>query len=176
MDDRNDATGAVSPRPSRRRGLVLGGLARQRVDRLAFQLDLPVSLGQATQVLVVSIFVITAAAQIAVSTAILLVLVAILLAGVVSMLALAFGLGGQAVARELSAGRHARNAFANGDEISVADVRGRVVGVESMATVLDLPGGDQVRIPNRYLVETVVTVHRAEQPPAAEAETETLPS
>lgn len=146
-------------------GLVLGGVARQRVDRLTFQLDLPVSLGQATQVLIVAIFVITAAAQIAVSTAILLVLVAIVLAGIVGLVAIAFGLGGQGVARELSAGRHARNAFASGDEISVADVRGTVVAVETMATVLDLGDGDQVRVPNRYLVESLVTVHqRAEAP------------
>jgi small-conductance mechanosensitive channel len=140
-------------------GLVLGGIARQRVDRLAFQLDLPVSLGQVAQVLVVSIFAITAAAQIAVSTAILLLLVAILLAGVVAMLAIAFGLGGQGVARELSGGRHARSTFKVGQEISVEGVRGRVVAVESMATVLETGDLERIRVPNRYLVESFVTVY-----------------
>jgi small-conductance mechanosensitive channel len=140
-------------------GLVLGGIARQRVERLTFQLDLPVSLGQVSQVLVVSIFAITAAAQIAVSTAILLVLVAIVLAGAVSMLAIAFGLGGQGVARELSAGRHARGVFSVGEEISVAGVRGTVVAVETMATVLATGEGEQVRVPNRLLVESLVTLH-----------------
>lgn len=140
-------------------GLVLGGMARLRVDRLTFQLDLPVSLGQVAQILIVAIFAITAAAQIAVSTAILLVLIAVVLAGVMAMLALAFGLGGQGVARELSAGRHARNAFSAGEEITVGEVRGRVIEVETMATVLEITGGDRVRIPNRMLVEGVVTVH-----------------
>ena len=140
-------------------GLVLGGLVRQRVERLSFQLDLPISLGQVAQVVVVAIFAITAAAQIAVSTAILLLLVAIVLAGVVGMLALAFGLGGQGVARELSAGRHARGAFAVGDEISVEGVRGRVEAIEPMATVLEVESGDRVRVPNRLLLESVVTVH-----------------
>jgi small-conductance mechanosensitive channel len=140
-------------------GLVLGGIARQRVERLTFQLDLPVSLGQVAQVLVVSIFAITAAAQIAVSTAILLVLVAIVLAGAMSMLAIAFGLGGQGVARELSAGRHARSVFAVGEEISVANVRGTVVSVETMATVLETTDEEKVRVPNRLLVETVVRIH-----------------
>jgi small-conductance mechanosensitive channel len=151
-------------------GLVLGGIARQRVERLTFQLDLPISLGKVAQVLVVSIFAITAAAQIAVSTAILLVLVAIVLAGAMSMLAIAFGLGGQGVARELSAGRHARSVFAVGDEISVADVRGRIVAVETMATVLRTAADEKVRIPNRLLVESVVRVHEAgpEQDPASE--------
>jgi small-conductance mechanosensitive channel len=140
-------------------GLVLGGIARQRVERLTFQLDLPISLGQVAQVLVVSIFAITAAAQIAVSTAILLILVAIVLAGAMSMLAIAFGLGGQGVARELSAGRHARSVFSVGDEISVAEVRGTVVAVETMATVLTTEDGEKVRVPNRLLVESVVRVH-----------------
>ncbi len=151
-------------------GLVLGGIARQRVERLTFQLDLPISLGKVAQVLVVSIFAITAAAQIAVSTAILLLLVAIVLAGAMSMLAIAFGLGGQGVARELSAGRHARSVFAVGDEISVADVRGRIVAVETMATVLRTAADEKVRIPNRLLVESVVRVHEAgpEQDAASE--------
>ncbi len=140
-------------------GLVLGGIARQRVERLTFQLDLPVSLGQVAQILVVSIFAITAAAQIAVSTAILLVLVAIVLAGAVSMLAIAFGLGGQGVARELSAGRHARGIFEVGEEISVEGIRGRVTAVESMATVIETGEQERVRVPNRFLVESMVTVY-----------------
>ena len=142
-------------------GLVLGGIARQRVERLTFQLDLPVSLGQVAQILVVAIFAITAAAQIAGSPAILLLLVAIVLAGAVAMLAIAFGLGGQGVARELSAGRHARNVFSVGEEISVADVFCTVVAVETMATVLSTGDGEAVRIPNRMLVESVVRVHAA---------------
>jgi small-conductance mechanosensitive channel len=147
-------------------GLVLGGIARQRVERLTFQLDLPVSLGQVAQVVVVAIFAITAAAQIAVSTAILLLLVAIVLAGAMSMIAIAFGLGGQGVARELSAGRHARSVFSVGEEISVLDHRGRIVAVETMATVLETAAGQKVRVPNRFLVESVVLVHDGD--PAAE--------
>lgn len=152
-------------------GLVLGGIARQRVERLTFQLDLPVSLGQVAQVAVVAIFAITAAAQISVSTAILLVLVAVVLAGATAMLAISFGLGGQGVARELSAGRHARNLYSVGDEISVDEVRGRVVAVETMATLLETAEGDRVRVPNRFLVESVVRIHRGEaETPAGASE------
>ncbi len=149
-------------------GLVLGGIARQRVERLTFQLDLPISLGQVAQVTVVAIFAITAAAQIAVSTAILLVLVAIVLAGAMSMLAIAFGLGGQGIARELSAGRHARSVFEVGEEISVAEFRGTIVAVETMATVLRTDTDERLRIPNRLLVESVVRIHgRDEHGPTA---------
>ena len=146
-------------------GLVLGGIARQRVERLTFQLDLPVSLGQVAQITVVAIFAITAAAQIAVSTAILLLLVAIVLAGVMSMLAIAFGLGGQGVARELSAGRHARTVFVPGEEISVGEFRGTVVAVETMATVLRTGPDEKIRVPNRLLVESVVRIHDDGEPP-----------
>jgi small-conductance mechanosensitive channel len=154
-------------------GLVLGGIARQRVERLTFQLDLPVSLGQIAQVVVVAIFAITAAAQIAVSTAILLLLVAIVLAGAMSMIAIAFGLGGQGVARELSAGRHARSVFSVGEEISVLEHRGRIVAVETMATVLETTAGQKVRVPNRFLVESVVLVH--DDDPAAEPQPDVAP-
>jgi small-conductance mechanosensitive channel len=149
-------------------GLVLGGIARQRVERLTFQLDLPISLGQVAQITVVSIFAITAAAQIAVSTAILLVLVAIFLAGAMSILALAFGLGGQGVARELSAGRHARNVYAVGEEITVDGVRGRIVEVETMGTLLETSNGETVRVPNRFLVENLVRIHAGDAVPARE--------
>jgi small-conductance mechanosensitive channel len=143
-------------------GLVLGGIARQRVERLTFQLDLPISLAQVAQITVVSIFAITAAAQIAVSTAILLLIVAIVLAGTVSMVAIAFGLGGQGVARELSAGRHARNVYAVGEEITVNGVRGRVVEVETMATLLETSEAETVRVPNRFLIEGLVRIHRGD--------------
>jgi hypothetical protein len=58
-------------------GVVLGGFAREWVDRLAYQMDLPLPLGRIAQVVVVvGVFAITAAAQVAVSSAILMVLVA----------------------------------------------------------------------------------------------------
>jgi len=87
-------------------GVVLGGLVRDRADRLSTQMDSPVPLGRLAQGTVVAIFAITAAAQVALSTAILLVLVGILLAGAVATVALAFGHGGRALAAQMSAGRY----------------------------------------------------------------------
>lgn len=140
-------------------GVVLAGFARERVNRLAYQLDLPGSLGQLAQVTVIAVFAVTAAAQIAISTVVLLILVAILLAGVTALLALAFGLGTQGLARELSAGRQVRSAFPLGQDISVAGTRGRVLAIESTSTVLDAGAGQTVRVPNHLLLESVVTVH-----------------
>ena len=139
-------------------GLVLGGIARQRVDRLTYQLDFPVPLGQVAQITVVAIFAITAAAQIAVSTAILLVIVIVVLGGLVGMVALAFGLGGREVARALSAGRYVRTAFEPGQRISVGEVSGKIDRIDGVATVLRAEDGSSVRVPNHMLVDSVVRV------------------
>lgn len=140
-------------------GLVLGGLVRERTDRLTREMDLPVPLGVAAQVVVVAAFAITAAAQIAISTALLMAVVGIVLAGVVATLALSFGLGGSTIAGELAAGRHARGIFEAGQEIGFGDVRGTVVAVEAATTVLQGQGGTTIRVPNHLLLSSVVTVY-----------------
>lgn len=148
-------------------GVVLGGIVRERLDRTAHQMDFAVPLGRVAQVAVVSVFAITAAAQVALSTAILMVIVGILLAGAVATLALAFGLGGREVARELSAGRFLQNAYSEGQVITVADVRGEIVAMETATTVLRTPDGDTVRVPNNLLLNSVVRVHGADAQPAS---------
>ncbi len=149
-------------------GVVLGGMARQRVDRLSRQMDSPVPLGKVAQGAVVAVFAITAAAQIAVSTAILMALVGILLAGVMATLALAFGSGGRALAAQMSAGRYVGGAFELGQHITVGDASGEVVALETAATVLRTADGSTLRVPNSMLLESVVRVRPA--PGAAPSE------
>jgi small-conductance mechanosensitive channel len=139
-------------------GLVLGSFARQRVDRLTYQLDFPIPLGQVAQATVIAIFAITAAAQIAVSTAILLVLVVVALGGAVGMVALAFGLGGREVARALSAGRYVRGAYEPGQRIALGEVSGEIASIDGVATVLRSEDGGEIRVPNHMLIESVVRV------------------
>ncbi len=140
-------------------GVVLGGFARARVERLTYQLDFPVPLGPLAQVAVVSVFAITAAAQIAVSTIVLLILVGIILAGVVATFALAFGLGGRGFARAVSAGRYVNGAYEIGQEISLGEVRGRIISIDSASTLLDSDEGRTTRVPNHLLLESIVTVY-----------------
>lgn len=80
-------------------GVVLGGFARQRVDRLTYQLDFPLPLGGFAQITVIAVFGIIAAAQIGIPTLVLLILIAILVGGITGTFALSFGLGGRDVAR-----------------------------------------------------------------------------
>lgn len=140
-------------------GVVLAGFARERVERLAYQLDLPAPLGAVAQVTVLAIFALIAAAQIAVSTLVLLILIGILLGGAAATLALAFGLGGRDAARALSAGRYLRHDYTIGQEIGFGDVRGRVTAIENISTVLDAGDGRSIRVPNHILMQTVVTVY-----------------
>ena len=80
-------------------GIVLGGWVGERIERASYQMDLPLPLGRLAQVAVVTVFVITAAAQIAVPTIVLMVPIGLALATVGAAFALAFGLGGRDVAR-----------------------------------------------------------------------------
>jgi small-conductance mechanosensitive channel len=140
-------------------GVVLGALAREKVDRLAWQMDLPVPLGAIAQVAVVAVFAVTAAAQIAVSTAILMVLIGVLLTAATATFALAFGLGGREVARELSAGRYVRTSYEPGQRIGVDGVSGEIVSIEPAVTVIRTGAGDRVHVPNATLLSSIVTVY-----------------
>lgn len=140
-------------------GVVAGALVREWIDRAAREMDLAVPAGRIAQVTVVSVFAITAAAQVAVSTSLLMVLVGILLAGASAAVAIAFGLGGQHVAREFSAGRYVRDLYPEGQEISFDSVRGTVVRVEATSTLLSTGEGERVRVPNNALLTSVVTLH-----------------
>lgn len=140
-------------------GVVLGALVRERVDRLAYQMDLPVPLGTIAQVAVVAVFAITAATQIAVSTALLMVLIGVLLTAATATFALAFGLGGREVAREISAGRYVRTSYEPGQRIGVGDVRGEIVSIEPAVTILRTAAGDRVHVPNATLLNSIVTVY-----------------
>jgi hypothetical protein len=138
-------------------GVVLAAFVRDRVDRTATQWDLPIPLGPVAQGVVLAIFFITAAAQLTISTALLMILVAILLAAAAMPFAIAFGLGGREVARSLSAGRYVRAAFDEGQVIRVDDIRGRVERIEPSATVLRTET-ETIRVPNHVLIDRTVVI------------------
>lgn len=138
-------------------GVVLSGLARERIDASTDQMDLPVPLGLFAQVTVMAVFIITAAAQIAVSSAILLLLVAVVLGAVLGSLALAFGLGGRDVARALSAGRIIAGSLEIGQRIEVEELSGEIVGFDPAVTLLKTSEG-VIRVPNHLLISKPVLV------------------
>jgi small-conductance mechanosensitive channel len=142
-------------------GMVVSEFVRRHVERLTTQMDIPGPLGALAQSVVLAVFVVTALAQLGVPTQILLVLVSVLLAAAAATLALAFGTGGRELAREVSAKRYVEGAYGLGDEITVSGVRGRIATIDATATVLETQDGDRVRVPNSQLVATVVRLHAA---------------
>jgi len=144
-------------------GAVVAGAARQRTDRLTYQLDFPVPVGQMVQIAVLAVFGIIAAAEIGISTDVLLILIAVILAAVAGTFTLAFGLGSRDVARALSAGRYVRHDYRVGQEIAFADVRGRITRIHSTSTTLDAGEGRSILVPNHLLIDSIVTVYPDER-------------
>ena len=142
-------------------GIVVAGLARERVERLAWQMDFPVPLGRLVQVAVLAIAGVTALTQVGVPTEVLTALVNILLAAAALTVTLAFGLGGRDVARAVNAGRYVRGSFTVGDTIAVEGVRGEIERIDSVATVLRGDGDRRVHVPNHMLIDSLVTVDAA---------------
>ena len=143
-------------------GLVLGALVRDWLERTSAQMDLPLPLATIGQVVVIVFFCITAAAQVGVAIAPLMLIVTVALVAVTATLALAFGLGSQQIARSLTATRYARADFAVGQTIRLGDLRGRIVRIDSTATVLR-DGQEEVRIPNHLLIEGVVIIETSDE-------------
>lgn len=148
-------------------GAVVAGAARTRTDRLTSQLDFAVPLGQIVQIAVLSVFGIIAAAEIGISTEILLVLIGVLLAAVSGTFTIAFGLGSREVARALSAGRYLRHDYRVGQEIAFGDVRGRITRIHSTSTMLEASEGRSIRVPNHLLMDSIVTIYADEHAPEA---------
>jgi small-conductance mechanosensitive channel len=140
-------------------GMVISEFVRRQVERLSTQMDIPGPLGGLAQAVVLAVFVVTALAQVGVPTQILLVLVSVLLAAAAATLALAFGIGGRDMAREVSARRYVEGAYRVGEEITVSEVRGTIATIEATGTVLETAEGDRVRVPNSRLIAGVVRLH-----------------
>jgi len=141
-------------------GVVAGRLIRDRVDRLATQMDLAGPLGALAEILVVAIFAGTALAQLGVPLAIVTLFGAILVGTAGFDAALAVGLGSRDVARQVSAGRSLRDSFGVGQRIRVGDVGGEIRSFGSSAVLLRRDDGQLMRVPWTLLLESVV-VHDA---------------
>ncbi len=146
-------------------GVVVAEMIGARVDRVGGQMDIGAPVGRIAQSLVLSLFVLTALAQLGIPTGILMAIVGVLIVSAALTVALAFGLGGRDMARQLSAGRYVGGSFQVGQTISLAGVRGEIVAFESAATVLQTDEGQTLRLPNHLLLESIVTVHGEAPPP-----------
>ena len=139
-------------------GIVVAGVAQRWLDRLTFQMDLPLPLGRLGEVAIIAVVAVTAAAQLGLATATLTVLVTVVLSAAAASFALAFGLGGRDVARAVTAGRYLRAEYHVGQQIEVEGVRGRIEAVDSAVTIVRVAGDRTVRYPNALLLTVPVAV------------------
>jgi small-conductance mechanosensitive channel len=147
-------------------GVIVAEFVRDRIDLVADQMALGVPLGRAVQAVVLALFVLTGLALLGIPTEILTAMIGVVILAAALTLSLAFGLGSRDVARQLSAGRYVGAAFAIGQTISIDDVSGEIVALETAATVLRTADGRIVRVPNHLLLESIVTVQRPEGSPS----------
>lgn len=140
-------------------GAIVAQLVADRVDRIATQMAIAGPVGRVAQITIFAIFLVTALAQVGISTSALVTLVAIILTAGALTLALAFGLGSREMARQVTAGRYVTGVFSVGQTIGVGGIEGEIVALESAATVLRTDEGRSFRVPNHLLLESVVTLH-----------------
>jgi small-conductance mechanosensitive channel len=150
-------------------GLALAHFVRERLERMAGQMDLRGPIGALVEISIIAVFGILALGQLGVPTAVLIMAAGVLLGGVALTAALAFGLGSRGVVRQVSAGRYLSGAFEIGQLIAVGDVRGRVVELGRAATIVETDAGKRLRIPNSLLLDSVVETSAGPQDGGAEA-------
>ena len=138
-------------------GVAAAGSVRRVVERLSGQLGIRGPLGTLAEVVVIAVFVLVGAGLAGIPTSIFLLLVAVLLGGLALTAALAFGFGGRDVARQITSGRYIGDDVTVGQTISVGEVTGEVLRMETTAVILRAPDGRILRVPNSRLMDEVVT-------------------
>lgn len=154
--------------------VVAGNAVRERVDRMATQMDLHGPLGLLSQIAVLGVGLIVAVALMGIPTLFLVLLATTLVAGVALTAALAFGLGSRDIVGQIAAGRYLSDAVQPGRHIKVGDIEGEVIATEGAATTIRTGEGELTRIPNRMLLDAVVVVR--EPPPTAPPIVEDAPT
>jgi small-conductance mechanosensitive channel len=108
--------------------------------------------------LVLAIGVIIALQQIGISTQIILLLVGAVGLAFALAAGLAIGLGSLPVARQVSAGRHVRDRYEEGQTIRVAGSHGRITEIGMATTRLELMDGGHAEVPNSVFLDGAVVV------------------
>jgi small-conductance mechanosensitive channel len=148
-------------------GAVLARFVGDAVE--AFSIRAGISGGrlveQVVRYAILSLAVILAMDQLNLRVDFLVSILVVVVAAVALATGLAFGLGSRGLAHSIMAGFHAREAFAQGQQLRVRSHTGRLVSIDAVQAILETEEG-LVSIPNTVLVEEEVTIMpEAEQVP-----------
>lgn len=141
--------------------LILGALLVQFISRAVqgalagVGIDFHQALGNIVRLLLMTIVVIIVIEQMGLDVTLLTNLFTSVLTIIVAGLALAFGLGGRGVARNVLAGFYARELFSIGDVIEIDGLEGTLEGIGTVNAEVQI-GADRISVPNTRLTEDIV--------------------
>ncbi len=143
--------------------LVAGVLLAQFLGRAAqaamssMGVDFHEQVGQGVNILLIVMIVIVVLEQLGIDASIMTNIFTNVLTIIVAGLALAFGLGGRGVARNVLAGYYAREQFMTGDTVIIDEEEGFLEGIGTLNAEIRV-GEARLIIPNTRLTETAVKV------------------
>ena len=114
-------------------------------------------IGRAVRLAIVGVGVLIALEQIGVSTELLIIVVTAVVAAASLATALAVGLGSVPLAKNVAAGRHVLNRFEVGQVVSGESFQGKIVDVGLSSVSLDT-GAGTLEVPHLLFLEQVVQV------------------
>jgi small-conductance mechanosensitive channel len=115
------------------------------------------ALGQIVRYTLLVFTIILALGQLGIQTDLLTIAASALVIATTLALALAFGFGSRDLARNIMAGYHAKEAFQEGQQLSVRNHSGHLVSIGTVKSVIKTEKG-MVSLPNSVLTEEEVTV------------------
>jgi small-conductance mechanosensitive channel len=115
------------------------------------------ALGQIVRYTLLVFTIILALSQLGIQTDLLTIAASALIVATTLALALAFGFGSRDLARNIMAGYHAKEAFQEGQQLSVRNHSGQLVSIGTVKSVIKTNDG-MVSLPNSVLTEEEVTV------------------
>ncbi len=140
-------------------GSLIARLVGDALGALAMQAGIAAgpALGQAVRYVLLAFIVILVLEQLGVRTTLLTTVVLALLTSTALALALAFGFGSRDLARNIMAGFHAKEAFREGQQLSVRGRVGRLISIGAVKSVLETDEGS-LSLPNCALTEEEVII------------------
>ncbi|MCB0154734.1 MAG: mechanosensitive ion channel [Anaerolineae bacterium] len=143
--------------------LIVGALLAQFVGQLtqagvaSMGVEFHRAIGQAVRGILLLVTMIVAVEQLGLDVSVLTNIVTYLIAIIVAGLALAFGLGGREVARNVLAGHYARETFAPGNRLVIDGNEGTLEAIGTLNCEI-LIGQERLIVPNTHLTETQIKI------------------
>lgn len=116
------------------------------------------TMGDLVYGIMVTVIVLVALEQLDIETELLHSIIMLVVAGIMLALAFSVGLGSKEVAHNLLSGVYAREHFKVDEEIEIDEIKGKIVEVSTLNTIILLSDNKTVSIPNSTLYKSSVKI------------------